>query len=175
MNRVLKLIIFIISLISFSMICSLFVTMPSVEGSSMYPTLNSTNHNDKIIVEKLNFKKYDLNRGDVIVLKPYGNDDTLYVKRVIGLPNDVIEIRFGTLFINGVMMNEQYISEPHMCDEYIKITVPSSHVFVLGDNRDVSKDSRSIGPIPIENVKGKAVVKINMFDFSFKSLCLPAY
>jgi signal peptidase I len=84
----------------------------------------------------------------------------LLIKRVIGLPGDTIEIREGSLFRNGELLEEPYLLEQNMYGQ-ASYQVPEDHVFVLGDNRNNSMDSRVIGFIPIDNIKGTMVLDVS--------------
>ena len=102
-------------------------------------------------------------RGDIIVLTPPGqNGSKPYIKRVIGLPGEIIEIRDNQVYVNGILLDEPYIDgEKTYCNQRVgtacpPYTVPEDSVFVLGDNRDNSSDSRVIGMIPEDNIIGKA-------------------
>ena len=95
-------------------------------------------------------------RQDIIVFKM---DEELLVKRVIGLPGDVIEIHFGKVFINGGTINEEYLPEGTITEDEgtTKYTVSENCVFVLGDNRCNSMDSRTYGFINIDDIEGKVI------------------
>lgn len=150
---------------------SLIITIPKVEGTSMNPTLNkSDTYNDRILVEKLSTIRHDLKRGEVIIFEPYRNNNTLYIKRIIGLPNDIIEISNGLVYINGVKLNESYLQSNTLTEPNLEVHVPDDCIFVLGDNRSISKDSRILGCIPIDNVVGHAVFKFNIKSLQFGSL-----
>jgi signal peptidase I len=82
--------------------------------------------------------------------------DELLIKRVIALPGETVEIRDGHVYINGQQLQEPFTEEATRPGRYSEVTVPPLHVFVLGDNRDRSNDSRSFGPVPIENIVGRA-------------------
>jgi signal peptidase I len=122
-----------------------------VDGFSMEPSF----HNDEyIIVSKLAYKLGDISRGDVIVFRFPRNPEEDYIKRVIGLPGDHVVIQDGVVYVNNVALVEPYIAAPPIreVDEF----VPEGNLYVMGDNRNDSSDSRTWGPLPIENVIGKA-------------------
>jgi signal peptidase I len=124
-----------------------------VEGQSMEPNLHS---DQRLVVEKLSYHFHGPRRFDIVVIKMPSQGDELLIKRVIGLPGDTVEIRDGHVFINGELLNEPFTNEPTQPGRYSKITVPPLNIFVLGDNRGRSNDSRSFGPVPIANVIGRA-------------------
>jgi signal peptidase I len=110
------------------------------------------------------FKK--INRGDIVIFK-YPYDETQnYVKRVIGLPGDRIEIRDKTVFVNGVVLNEPYTRyrENYPRPDYGPVTVTQGHLLVLGDNRDESCDSRYWGFLPVDNVFGTPLFTFWSYD-----------
>ncbi len=127
-----------------------------VDGESMFPTLEDR---DRMIVSKINYRFGEPKRFDIIVFHaPSGKD---YIKRVIGLPGDKVEYRNDTLYINGEEIKEPYLDELKVMyggavtNDFIADEIPEDHVFVLGDNRPESRDSRSIGPVPFEEIVGK--------------------
>src|SRR5690606_9146534 len=102
-------------------------------------------------------------RGDVVVF-PYPNDpDEDYIKRVISLPGERIAIYAGLVYINGQALQEPYVSEAVRLDMSERV-VPPGHVFVIGDNRNASSDSREWGALPVEDIIGKAVFRYFPFD-----------
>jgi signal peptidase I len=134
-----------------------------VDGLSMMPTLHDQ---DRMIVNKIGYTLGEPKRFDIIVFHAPENKD--YIKRVIGLPGDKIEYKNDTLYINGKAYKEPYLdeykknvidgplTEPFTLKEIIgEERVPEGHLFVMGDNRRFSKDSRHIGVIPMEKVLGK--------------------
>jgi signal peptidase I len=137
-----------------------------VDGLSMMPTLHNQ---DRMIVSKFSYKIGDPERFDIIVFHaPEGKD---YIKRIIGLPGDEIEYRDDTLYVNGKAFKEPYLdeykksvidgpwTEPFTLEEKIgRRTVPEGELFVMGDNRRYSKDSRHIGTVPMEKVLGKTSI-----------------
>ncbi|MGJ7922410.1 signal peptidase I [Neobacillus sp. LXY-4] len=137
-----------------------------VDGLSMMPTLHNQ---DRMIVNKFSYKIGEPERFDIIVFHaPEGKD---YIKRVIGLPGDEIEYKDDILYVNGKAYEEPYLeeykkavidgplTEPFTLEEKIgKKKVPEGQLFVMGDNRRYSKDSRHIGTIPMEKVLGNTKI-----------------
>jgi len=130
-----------------------------VEGSSMLPTLRS---GEFVLVFRLAYDWQPPQRGDVVVFHPntfavnlrLRNDD--YIKRIIGLPGERVDVRGGKVYINGKPLNEPYIAEPPRY--HGSWTVPEGYVFVLGDNRNNSTDSHAFGPVPLESIVGRAIL-----------------
>ena len=124
-----------------------------VDGFSMIPTLQNGEY---ILVNKLAYKTGQPNRGDIIVFRLPGDESQDLIKRVIGLPGDTIHVGDGILTINGEKLNEPYIAQaPLYSGDWV---VPSDNLFVLGDNRNDSRDSHQWGLLPYENIIGKSVV-----------------
>ena len=96
-------------------------------------------------------------RGDVVVLKAPDEVDGDYIKRVIGIPGDNVEVIKGAVYVNYVKLTEPYV-KLSFTYSYPVITVPEGTYFVLGDNRDVSNDSHHFGPLPVSNIVGKVFV-----------------
>ena len=133
-----------------------------VEGESMYSTLDT---NDRVFVNKLSYRLHDPNRGDVVVLHQVtGASERDLIKRVIGLPGESVEVRNCAVLIDGRVLNEPYLDPevvtPIDCggDFVLDGVVPDDHVFVMGDNRGGSQDSRVIGPISEDDLVGRAFV-----------------
>lgn len=122
-----------------------------VDGRSMEPTLNSGQF---VLVNKLAYRFGSPQYGDIIVFHYPRNPDQEYIKRVIGLPGDLVEIKAGKISVNGQLIEEPYIlNEPSYQD---RVRVPVNALFVLGDNRNNSSDSHTWGAVPVESVVGKA-------------------
>ena len=122
-----------------------------VEGFSMEPTLYG---HQRLIIEKISYRFHEPKRGDIVVLQVPGFDELL-IKRVVGLPGDRIEIKNGVVYINGTPLDEPYVNGVAR-GNYPLLTVPEGYIFVMGDNRNNSNDSRSFGPVAIENIVGRA-------------------
>ena len=122
-----------------------------VRGSSMEPTLHDGQY---LVIGKLVYWIHPPERGDVIVFQPPNNPSDDYIKRVVGLPGEELEIRDGMVWADGVLVEESYISNPGSYSGAWRLE--DGEYFVLGDNRDNSSDSHSWGVLPRENVVGKA-------------------
>ncbi len=129
-----------------------FLARVRVENVSMEPTLRPGNF---LLVNKLAYKWGKMQVGDIIVFHYPPDPGTDYIKRLIGLPGDHIQIQDGIVYVNGYALTEPYIAEtPEYTYDQI---VPEGSVFVLGDNRNDSSDSHSWGFVPIQNIVGKAI------------------
>lgn len=124
-----------------------------VDGFSMRPTLQDGEY---ILINKLAYKLGQPMRGDIVVFVFPVNPEEDLIKRIIGLPGDTITVQDGVLSINGVVMNEPYISAPPAYDGTWQVS--EGELFVLGDNRNDSRDSHQWGLLPVENVIGRAVL-----------------
>jgi signal peptidase I len=124
-----------------------------VEGQSMEPNLHSE---QRLVVEKLSYRFHGPQRFDIVVLNVASQGEELLIKRVVGLPGETVEIKDGGVYIDGKRLEEPFTDEYTQSGRHGQVTVPPLHVYVLGDNRDRSNDSRSFGPVPIENVIGRA-------------------
>ncbi len=122
-----------------------------VRGSSMEPTLHDGQY---LVVGKVAYWLHPPERGDVIVFLPPHHPDEDYIKRVIGLPGERVEIRQGKVFVQGVPLDEPYIQEVGFYSGTWELG-PGEY-FVLGDNRQNSSDSHNWGVLPRENIVGKA-------------------
>ncbi len=125
-----------------------------VEQYSMEPTLLPR---DRVLVDKLFYKLRPLRRGDVIVLRYPLNPQRNYIKRIVGLPGDKLQITDGKLYVNDRRMSEPYINGMAQ-GSYGPFTVPEKSVFVMGDNRNNSEDSRAFGALKKEFVIGQALL-----------------
>lgn len=135
-----------------------FVVQPvKVEGTSMQPRLSDQ---ERIFVNKFVYHFSGIERGDIVVFW-YPKDPTKsFIKRIIGLPGEMVEIRNGVVFVNGLQLQEPYVKQEYFDpSSYHRQVVPSGRYFVLGDHRNSSNDSRNWGCVPQEYVFGKAVFR----------------
>lgn len=138
-----------------------------VKEHSMEPTLYENNY---LLINKMAYKIGDEASGDIIVFKSAMEDEAgnskLLIKRIIGLPGDRITIRDGEVYVNDVMLYEDYLNDGTTSGEIIDYTVPAGQYFVMGDNRLVSVDSRdpSVGCVNEDDIIGKAFVRLYPFS-----------
>lgn len=137
-----------------------------VDGESMLPNLQNE---EMLLVNRNAYRSVEFNgteyfpfdppeRGDIVVFDPPNRSDKPYIKRIIGLPGDRVTFGDGRVLINGEPLEEDYITERTRCGQRdtCDVIVPEGSIFVMGDNRNNSSDSRVFGPVPLENVVGKA-------------------
>ena len=127
-----------------------------VQGVSMEPTLHD---GERLLVDKVTYRLREPMRGEIVVFGYPKEPRRKFIKRVVGLPGDIVEIRNRTLYINGEPVEEEYIRGP-MYQPFGPVQVPEGTYFVLGDNRNNSEDSRfpDVGPIPREYIVGRALL-----------------
>lgn len=123
-----------------------------IVGHSMDPTLDD---GQRLMVNKMVYRTHMPSYGDVIVFYPDGKDGLTYVKRIIAVEGDKIEIKNNVVILNGDILDEPYINEPMWTENMEEITLMNGELFVMGDNRNNSTDSRVIGPIRIEDIIGR--------------------
>lgn len=155
-----KKILFLLVILLF--IKTYIIEIVRVSGHSMEPTLID---NDRIVVNKLNYFFYKPSRGDIIILKASETEN--FVKRVIALPGENIKIENYKIYINSKELKESYLDQLTL-DKFGPYTIPANSVFVMGDNRLYSLDSRFYGlrNIKYENIRGKIIYRM----FPLKSI-----
>ncbi len=127
-----------------------------VRGSSMAPRIHD---GDRILIDHFSYLFSDITRGDIVVLKYPLDPSVDYIKRVIGVPGDEVEIDVDGVFVNGQRLSEPYVSE-HDPFSRVHLRVKPAHYFVLGDNRPRSCDSREFGLVPQDYIRGKVEVRV---------------
>ena len=149
-----------------SVVLNLFIVqVTEVRQQSMVPTLMQ---NDRVLVSKVDYRFGAPQRGDIIVFNPPDPSATIpYVKRVIAIAGEVVDLRNGNVFVNGQQID---IPEAHGATQaqapqiVYPFTVPDGQIFVMGDNRTFSSDSRTFGPVPVGNIIGKVILRFWPFD-----------
>lgn len=157
---------FIQTLVIFAAIASaiyLFIAQPhKVSGSSMYPNFHD---GDYIITDKVTYKVSEPKRGDVVVFKNPKDETQDFIKRIMGVPGDTINVKNGHVYLNGKLLEEPFlkpevITNPgFFLQEGESVTVPEGRLVVMGDNRSNSSDSREWGYITKEEIIGRVVIR----------------
>ncbi len=144
-----------------------FVAAPYlVQGASMDPTFHSA---DYLIVDRISYRLEDPARGDVIVFRYPQDPSRSFIKRIIGLPGETIDIRGNTVRIinpenpDGFAISEPYIASENARDSTVTVTLGANDYFVLGDNRKASADSRIWGALPRDLITGRALLRLYPF------------
>lgn len=130
-----------------------FVVKPFyIPSPSMEPTLLT---GDRVLVNRFEYRFREPERGDIVVFNPPISPGEDYIKRVVALAGDTVEVRDGRLYVNGEPQEEPFIKD-EMDSPFRKERVPEGHVFVMGDNRNSSGDSRVFGPVEVDSLLGRA-------------------
>lgn len=151
--------VFVVSA-SIFVVVYLFLMQPhQVKGSSMFPTFHDGEY---VLTDKVTYRTRDPKWGDVVVFKAPVNESFDFIKRVIAIPGDRIMISSGKIFVNGSALDEFYLPPEYttaagqFLREGLEFLVPEGSVIAIGDNRSHSSDSRDWGPVPFQNIVGKA-------------------
>jgi signal peptidase I len=135
-------------------IFNLVLETRGIGQTSMEPTIEP---GERFVVSKISYRLHDPERGDIIILhSPYDPTGIPNIKRIIGLPGETIDIKNGTVLINGRILEEPYLVQP-TTGTTTALHIPAGNYFVMGDHRSVSLDSRSWGLLPRENIMGKTI------------------
>lgn len=133
-----------------------FLRMPQVFGPSMAPHIASGEH---VLIDTFAYRFSQPRRGDIVAFRNDEDVRPLFIKRVIGLPGDRVAVVRGRVFVNGAALAEPYVRYPDD-RSFPPAVVPRSAVFVLGDNRADSEDSRFFGPVSDDRLVGRALAVI---------------
>lgn len=167
-DEILQTIVFVVVVI---VLFDMAIPRSLVEGRSMYPTFEGPENwpesffADRLIVSRVDFLLSPPQRGDIIVFNSVNAIEftrgVMLIKRVIGLPGDHVQFIAQQLYINGQLVDEPYINEPctlfNCADE--EWFLGQDEYFVMGDNRNHSKDSRSFGPVPLDHIVGRVIFR----------------
>jgi signal peptidase I len=126
-----------------------------IQSYSMEPTLYE---NQRLVIEKISYRLRAPERGEIVVIRPQDGDSVSLIKRVIGLPGETIAVHDEQVFIDGEPLAEPYLRVVTH-GFYPPIRIPDDAIFVMGDNRDRSRDSRMFGPVSLEDLVGRAVLR----------------
>jgi signal peptidase I len=173
-------ILILVALVVAIVIKTFFFQAFYIPSGSMIPTLEI---NDRVLVNKMSYRFGAVERGDILVFdSPEAIDiersfvsrvarsigeatgltspDTVLIKRVIGLPGETVEVRDNQVYVNGNPIAEPYLPDGIAMRDFEELVIPADHVFMMGDNRNQSRDSRVFGPIPREDIVGRAFVTV---------------
>lgn len=128
-----------------------------VEGNSMEPNFRDGEY---LIIDELSYYFKPPQRGEVIVFRYPLNPSEFFIKRIIGLPGETVDIKNNKLFINGDLVNEGYLPQNLQTGPDETIKLQENQYFVMGDNRTVSSDSRTWGALPKNNITGRALIRL---------------
>ena len=144
--------------IVFAWLLTRFITPSVVSGNSMYPSLKDK---DYLLINRIAYRVTKPSYGDIIVFKSDIQGHKKLIKRIVALEGDRLQIENGKLYINDVILNESYLASKYTPGK-VNTTIPNGFIFVLGDNRNHSLDSRfsEIGFIDIHDILGKVLIKI---------------
>ena len=135
------------------LIAAFFVRLPQVSGLSMEPHILSGEY---VLINTFAYRLGQPRRGEIVAFRHEGDARAIFIKRVVGLPGDRVRIVRGQVFLNGSRLDEPYVQ--HADDRsFAETTVPAASVYVLGDNRAESEDSRFFGPVSDDRLMGRAV------------------
>jgi signal peptidase I len=139
-----------------ALVAAFFVRLPQVSGLSMEPHIRSGEY---VVINTFAYRIGTPRRGEIVAFRHEGDARAVFIKRVIGLPGDRIRIDRGTVYVNGRKLDEPYVRHADN-RSFPEVLVPGSTVFVLGDNRAESEDSRFFGPVGDSLLIGRAVAGI---------------
>lgn len=161
----------IIPVVAALLIHQYLFTFARVDGTSMLDTLHE---NNIMGVSRLHYRLNEPQRGEIITCNYPGEGNKLFVKRIIGLPGETIEIREGTVYIDGEPIAETYLTR--VDDQSMDpITLAEDEIFVMGDNRPVSRDSRAVGPLTLDEIYGRVLFVAFPFNEIRSTMALPEY
>lgn len=154
-----------------------FVQPFVVEGSSMEPDFHDGEY---ILIEKFGYRVHEPKRGDVIVFHYPNNPSIAYIKRIVGLPGETVQISGGKVSVNGTPLSEMYLAQSEVTyvakdpDQPYEVTLGSEQFFVMGDNRQHSSDSREWGPLHKRFIIGRSALVLYPSD-QFQAIASPKY
>lgn len=154
----------VISIIISFILTTFVIEARKVPTGSMIPTIAI---GDKVIVDKIFYRLGEIRRGDIVVFQPppaaKAKAKVEYIKRVIGLPGDEVEVKAHKVLVNSHPLTEDYVAE-NPAYNFGPVIIPAGNIFVMGDNRNNSLDSHSWGVVPLENIRGKAFLRFWPFN-----------
>jgi signal peptidase I len=148
-----EVVVIVVAAFALALLIQQFLVKPFyIPSPSMVPTLIE---GDRVLVNRLVYRYAEPERGDIVVFHPPFATGDDYIKRVVAVGGDTVEVREGRLYVNGIPQDEPYLPE-EMDTPLSPEEVPAGHVFVMGDNRNLSGDSRIFGPVSEDELVGRA-------------------
>ncbi|HWI54694.1 MAG TPA: signal peptidase I [Desulfobacteria bacterium] len=132
-----------------------------IPSGSMEPTLKK---GDRIVVSKITYRLSEPKRGDIIVFKYPVNPKRDFIKRLIGLPGETLEVKNSQVYIDGKVLEQSFLPKGLTYNNFGPVKIPEKQYFMMGDNRNNSEDSRFWGTLPEENIIGRAMFVYWPFD-----------
>ncbi len=153
-RTIVEIVVIVAAAFALALLVQAFLVKPfTIHQVSMRPTLEE---GDRVLLSRITYHFREPARGDVVVFHSPINAGEDLVKRVVGTPGDRISVGDGRLYVNGVAQSEPYLLEPDFAGEFPETVIPDGEVFVMGDNRNNSGDSRLFGPIAQSSIIGTA-------------------
>ncbi|MGI6103337.1 MAG: signal peptidase I [Patescibacteria group bacterium] len=162
----------LVVLVVLALLVHLFVaTVFRISGESMVPNFEDGQF---VLVDRLSYLIGPYQRGDVVVIEfPGDPEKRKFIKRIIGLPGDTVKISQGKVYVNGALLPEPYLPDYLYTEPELEKVVRADELFVVGDNRPNSNDSRFFGPVPHDNVIGKSQARLTGAAYGW--IAQPAY
>jgi signal peptidase I len=135
------------------LISAFFMRLPQVTGFSMEPHIRSGEY---VLINTFAYRLGPPRRGDIVAFRHDADARAVFIKRVVGVPGDRVRIDRGAVYLNGTLLREPYVRHPD-ARSFAEVVVPPSSVYVLGDNRAQSEDSRFFGPVGDDLLIGRAI------------------
>lgn len=154
LGSIIEVVVIVTAAFVLALLIQQFVVKPFyIPSPSMRPTLME---GDRVLVSRFIYRFQEPERGDIVVFHPPRNEEQDYIKRVVGLAGDRVAVKDGRLYVNGEAQVEPYLQEQQIKNDYAEITVPPDSIFVMGDNRNNSGDSRFFGPVAVDEIVGES-------------------
>jgi len=157
-NMLMEIVSTVIFIIAVTVLFDLAIPRSLVEGHSMEPTFHGDN---RLVVSRIHYLLGEPQRGDILVFNSLEAARVMLIKRVVGLPGETVEMRGQAIYINGEALDESYIKEPchiNRCSDRIW-ELAEGEYFMMGDNRNNSRDSRRFGPVPLSKIVGQVIFR----------------
>ena len=150
-----------IFIVAVAVLFDLAIPRSLVDGHSMQPTFYA---DDRLVVSRVHYLLGGPRRGDILVFNSLEQPGVMLIKRVVGLPGETVELRGQAIYINGEALDEYYIKEPcrvslSICHDKVWEVLAENEYFMMGDNRNNSRDSRRFGPVPLNKIVGQVVFR----------------